>query len=84
MEVHFTSKTEKKLKDLAAESGRGTDELVEDAMAGYVDELARTREMLNNRYDDLKSGKVKLLDGEEFFDSLRHREDELLKKHSPR
>ncbi|MFZ0962259.1 MAG: hypothetical protein WAO35_15275 [Terriglobia bacterium] len=84
MEVHFTSETEKKLKDLAAQSGRGTDDLVEDAMAGYVDELARTREMLNTRYDDLKSGRVKAIDGEEFFASLRRREDELLKKHSPR
>jgi hypothetical protein len=28
-------------------------------MAGYFDELARTREMLNSRYDDFKSGKVK-------------------------
>jgi len=83
MEVHFTAETEKKLKDLAAQSGRGTDELVEDAMAGYVDELAKTREMLNSRYDDLKCGRVKPLDGEEFFESLRRREDELLKKHSP-
>ena len=40
MEVHFTSETEKKLKDLAAQSGRGTDDLIEDAMAGYVEELA--------------------------------------------
>ena len=82
MEVHFTSETEKKLKDLAAQSGRETDELVEDAMAGYVGELAQTREMLNSRYDDLKSGRVKSLDGEEFFESLRRREDELLKKQS--
>jgi hypothetical protein len=28
-------------------------------MAGYFDELARTREMLNSRYDDLKSGRMK-------------------------
>jgi hypothetical protein len=83
MEVHFTPETEKKLKDLSAQSGRGTDDLVEDAMAGYVDELAQPREMLNSRYDDLRSGKVKPIDGEEFFESLRRREDELLKKHSP-
>jgi predicted transcriptional regulator len=83
MEVHFSSETEKKLRDLAAQSGRGTDELIEDAMAGYVDELARAKDMLNSRYDDLKSGRVKPLDGEEFFESLRRREDELLKKQSP-
>ena len=64
MEVRFTSETEKKLKDLAAESGRGTDELVEDALAGYLAELARTRDMLNTRYDDLKSGRVKPIPGD--------------------
>jgi hypothetical protein len=65
MEVHFTAETEKKPKDLAAQSGRETDELVEDAMAGYVDELRQTREMLNSRYDDLKSGRVKPIPGDE-------------------
>ena len=65
MEVHFTPETERKLKDLAAQSGRGTDDLVEDAMAGYVDELLQAREMLNNRYDDLKSGRVKPIPGDE-------------------
>jgi predicted transcriptional regulator len=65
MEVQFTPETEKKLKDLAAQSGRGTDDLVEDAMAGYVDELLKVREMLNNRYDDLKAGRVKPIPGDE-------------------
>jgi hypothetical protein len=65
MEVQFTPETEKKLKDLAAQSGRGTDDLVEDAMAGYVDELIKVRETLNSRYDDLKSGKVKPIPGDE-------------------
>ena len=65
MEVHFSPETEKKLKDLSAESGRGTDDLVEDAMAGYVDELLQAREMLNDRYDDLKSGRVRPIPGEE-------------------
>lgn len=82
MEVHFTPETEKTLKDLAAQSGRGTDELVEDAMAGYFAEVLQIRETLNSRYDDLKSGNVIPMDGEEFFDTLRRREDELLNKQS--
>src|SRR5579862_4323924 len=65
MEVQFTPETEKKLKELAAASGRRTDDLVEDAMAGYVDELIKLREMLNRRYDDLKSGRVKPIPGDE-------------------
>ena len=53
-------------------------------MAGYVPELAETRDMLDSRYDDLKSGRAKPIDGEAFFESLRQREEELLKQHSPR
>ncbi|MGA8593624.1 MAG: hypothetical protein WB676_02675 [Bryobacteraceae bacterium] len=66
MEVHFAPETEKKLKDLGAQSGRGTaDELVRDVVERYFDELAKTREMLDSRYDDLKSGKVQLIPGDE-------------------
>ena len=65
MEVHFTAETEKKLKDLATQSGRGTDQLVEDAMAGYVVELLKVREMLDHRYDDLKTGRVRPIPGDE-------------------
>jgi hypothetical protein len=71
MEVQFTPETEKKLKDFAAQSGRGTDDLVEDAMAGYFDEAMQIRSMLNSRYDDLKSGSVKPIPGEEVFARLR-------------
>jgi len=71
MEVNFTPETEKKLKDLSAQSGRGTDELVEDAMAAYVEELFATRDLLNSRYDDLKSGRVKPIDGEEALARLK-------------
>jgi hypothetical protein len=66
MEVHFAPETEKKLKDLATQSGRKTaDELVQDVIEGYFEELARTRTMLNRRYDDLKSGTVKPIPGDE-------------------
>jgi len=78
MHVNFTPELEKKLNDLAARSGRAAEELVQDVVAVYVDELAGTRDMLNSRYDDLKSGRVKPIDGETFFATLRQREDELL------
>jgi predicted transcriptional regulator len=73
MEVHFTPDVEKKLNELAAQSGRGTDELLQDALAAYFDELAQTRDMLNNRYDELKSGRAKPIDGEEAFARLKAR-----------
>jgi predicted DNA-binding protein len=66
MEVHFTPEMEKKLKDLATQSGRGTaDELVQDVVEGYFDELLQTCETLNSRYDDLKSSKVKPIPGDD-------------------
>ena len=71
MEIHFTPDVEKKLNDLAAQSGRGPDELLQDALAGYFDELVQTRDMLNSRYDELKSGRVKPIDGEEAFVRLK-------------
>ena len=83
MEVHFTPDVEAKLNALASETGRAADELVQDAMAGYFEELAEVRGMLDSRYDDIKSGKVKPIDGEAFFESLRQREEALPKKQSP-
>jgi len=82
MEVHFKPETESRLRELASKSGRPTDELIEDAMAGYLAEVAEVRNMLDSRYDDIKSGRVKPIDGEGFFDNLRQREDELLKQRS--
>jgi predicted transcriptional regulator len=73
VEVHLTPELEKRLNELAAQSGRLVDDLVHDAVAGYVDELAETRDMLDSRYDDVKSGRVKLVPGNEVFARLRDR-----------
>ncbi len=54
-----------------------------DAMTGDFDELSRTREMLDRRYDDLKGVSVKLIDGEGFFETLRIREEELRESRDP-
>lgn len=65
MEVHFSPEMEQRLKDLSAESGIGIDELVQNAVAGHLNQLLAAREMLDSRYDDLKSGRVKPIPGEE-------------------
>lgn len=80
MEVHVSPELAKKLNDLATASGRAPDDLVEDAVAAYLEEVGALRETLDRRYDDLKSGRVEPVDGESFFESLRRREDELLKR----
>jgi predicted DNA-binding protein len=80
MEVRFKPETESRLSELASKSGRPTDDLVEDALAAYLNEVADVRAMLDGRYDEIKSGRVKPIPGEAFFDSLRQREDERLQQ----
>jgi hypothetical protein len=84
IEVHLKPETEFRLNELASRSGLPTDDLMEDAMAGYLQEVTEVRQMLDSRYDDIKSGRVKPVEGEVFFESLRQREDELLKNRSPK
>jgi predicted DNA-binding protein len=76
MEVHFSPELQSKLEATAKAAGRGTDELVQDVIAGYIDELAEVRNMLDSRYDDIKSGTVKPIDGEEAFARLRRKSEE--------
>lgn len=71
MVVRLKAETESRLQELAASTGRAADELVEDAMAGYLAELAQLRSTLDGRYDEIKSGSVKPIDGEEAFHRLR-------------
>jgi hypothetical protein len=77
MEVYFNPDVQAKLDQMARESGRPCDELVEDAVIGYFDELAHTREMLEQRFDDLESGRVKPIDGEEAYRRLMEKTDAL-------
>jgi hypothetical protein len=65
MRMHFTNpEIQAKLEQWASDTGRPAEELVEDVMAGYFDELAQSCETLDRRYDDIKSGKVKLIPGD--------------------
>ena len=65
MEVNLNPDLQAKLDQLALETGRPVPELVEDAVAAYFGEMLQVREMLNRRYDDLKSGRVKPIPGDE-------------------
>jgi len=76
MAVHLRPETESRIQELAAQTGRAPDDLVEDAMAGYLQELSETRSMLDRRYDDLKSGRVKAIDGDEAFASVKRKSEE--------
>ena len=73
MVVRLKPETESRLQQLAATTGRKPEDLVEDAMAGYIAELAQVRKMLDDRYDDLKSGRVTPIDGQEAINQLRRK-----------
>ena len=71
MEVHFSPEVQTKLEQMARDTGRRSDELVENVVIDFLDELTFTRETLERRYDDLESGRVKPIPGDEVFARLR-------------
>ncbi len=73
MVVKLKPETESRLQELAASTGRAPDELAEDAMSGYLAELAQLRNTLDRRYDQIKSGKVQPIGGEDAFTRLRNK-----------
>ena len=75
MKVHVTPETARKLNELAATSGRAPEDTLEDALAGYLEEAASVRKTLDSRHDDLESGRVKPIDGEEAFRKLREKSE---------
>jgi len=75
MEVQFSPELQAKLDRWTTDTGLPADELLQDALAGYFDELASTREMLNSRYDDLKSGRVKPIASAEVRARLKAKSD---------
>ena len=73
MQIHLEPNLEKELNELAAQTGRTADELVQDAVAGLVEDLRETRDTLDSRYDDIKSGRVQILPGDQVIARLRAR-----------
>jgi len=73
MVVRLSPETESRLRELATTTGRAPDDLIEDAMTGYLAELSQVRKMLDSRYDDIKSGRVQPSDGEELPGRLRQK-----------
>ena len=72
MEINLSPETEKRLHALAAQSGGATvDELVQEVIEEYFGDLAQARQTLDSRYDDLESGRVKPVPGDEVIARLR-------------
>ena len=71
MTLHFNNPDlQAKVDQWVNTTGRPAEELVEDAIAGYFDELAHVRRTLDTRYDDIKGGKVKMIPGDVAYEQL--------------
>ena len=71
MEVHFSPDVQDKLEQMARDTGRRSEYLVENMVTEMLDALVITRQTLDRRYDDLESGRVKPIPGDEVFARLR-------------
>ena len=70
MEVHLSPELEKRVTELVIRTGLTADELIEEALAGYANDMDELRHTLDRRYDEVKSGEVKLVDGKQAIASL--------------
>jgi len=71
MEVHFPPEIRAQLEQMARDTGRRSDELVENVVTDFFEDFAFTRMTLDRRYDNLESGRVKPIPGDEVFARLR-------------
>jgi hypothetical protein len=83
MEVHFSPGVQAKLDQLARDSGCPSEELVEDAVIGYFDELANVREILDRRYDEMENGTAVTIDSKDAYRLLMER-TEARRRRNPR
>jgi predicted transcriptional regulator len=81
MEVNLTPDTEKKLLGLAAASGRGTDDLIEDAVAGYYDDVIQARQHTEEGY--LQAERGELIDGEQAQREIQAMKTTWRREHAP-
>ncbi len=70
MEVHLSPEAQAKLDEFTRQHGRSSDDTISNAVNAYLDRLPDARKTLARRYDDLDSGAVQLIDGDEAFRRL--------------
>ena len=73
MELRLEPGLAAKVERWSAETGRPAGEVVEDAIVAYFSELDELRRTLDTRYDDVASGSVRPVDGEEAYRLLKER-----------
>jgi len=73
VKVQLKPDLQAKVDEWAARTGRQPGELIEEAIAGYFDELGQLRTMLDTRYDELKAGRAQPIEGTEARGRLREK-----------
>jgi predicted DNA-binding protein len=73
MSIQLTPAHEARINELARQSGRDNAEVLSEVIDSYFEELARINATLDRRYDELESGQVQPVNGEEVFERLRRK-----------
>ncbi len=73
MEVRLQPELAAKVNQWSAETCLPISDLVEDAITGYFSEVEEIKGTLDSRYDDIVSGRVKGIPGEEAIRMLREK-----------
>ena len=71
MEVHFPPEVQARIDQMAQDTVRRSDELVENVVTDFLEDFVFTREALNRRYDDLESGRITAIAGQDVFARIR-------------
>jgi predicted transcriptional regulator len=75
MEVHLSPDAQAKLDEFTRQHGRSSDDTISNAVNAYLDRLTDARATLSRRYDELESGAVQLIDGDEAYRRLMEKTD---------
>jgi hypothetical protein len=73
VDLDLSPETEKKLNERAAQRGMTPHKYVLSLLQEHFDELARTEALLDGRYDELKSGAVKPIPGDDVASYFREK-----------
>jgi predicted DNA-binding protein len=76
MAIHITPEHEARINELARQTGRENADVLGEVIDSYFEELARINATLDRRYDEITSGQVEPIGGEEVFERLRRKSEE--------
>jgi predicted DNA-binding protein len=76
MSIQLTPEHEARIAELARQTGRDNAEVLGEVIDSYFEELTRINATLDRRYDEIKSGEVKPVRGDDVFERLRRKSEE--------